>query len=209
MPSTTPPPSTSAGAQASGPAVPAVAWVDADALPLNDSERWPDLANVAQPLTDGAFETQTLCDAVPDTTLTEGTQRAQARIDRAADAWSLQQQIVRYPGGPWRRDQLAWTLFNASVDTVLNCESRVPGAHVGVSTAESDCEHFSACSQFAATIDVPDNHVAHVYLSTVSGSVTELSLSSSGRPPRPWSAPSDAEIIAAMNRQLCKAWRCG
>ena len=209
-PSTTPPPSTSASAQAAGPAVPAAAWVDADALPLNDSEHWPDLADVAQPLTDGAFEMQTLCHVVPDTTLTEGTRSARARIDRAADAWSLQQQIVHYAGDPWRRDQLAWALFNVLIDTVMNCESRVPGADVRVTTAQSDCEHFSPCSQFAATIDVPGSQVvAHVYLSSVSGSVTELSLRSSGRPRRPWSAPSDAEIIAAMTRQLCKAWRCG
>lgn len=208
-PSTTPPPSTSASAQASEPGVPAVAWVGADALPLNDSEQWPDLADVAQPLTEGAFEVQTLCDVVPDTALTEGTQMAQARIDRAADAWSLQQQIVRYPGNPWRRDQLSWSLFNALVDTVMNCEAHLPGAHVRVTTAETHCEQFRPCSQLAATIDVPGNHVAHVYLSNVSGSVTELSLSSSGRPPPAWSAPSDADVIAAMTQQLCKAWRCG
>ena len=208
-PSTTPPPSTSASAQASGPAVPAAAWVDVDALPFNDSAHWPDLADVAQPLTDGAFEMQTLCHVVPDTTLTEGTRSARARIDRAADAWSLHQQIVHYAGNPWRRNQLAWALFNALVDTVMNCESRVPGADVDVTTTESDCEHFSPCSQFAAMIDVRGNHVVLVYLSSVSGSVTELSLRSSGRPRRPWSAPGDAEIIAAMNRQLCKAWRCG
>jgi hypothetical protein len=93
---------------------------------------------------------------------------------------------------------------------VMNCESRVPGADVGVTTAESDCGHFSPCSQFAATIDIPSNQiVAHVHLLSVSGSVTELSLWSSGRPRRPWSAPSDAEVFAAMTRQLCKAWRCG
>ena len=66
------------------------------------------------------------------------------------------------------------------------------------------------CLQFAATIDVPgDQVVADVYLASLSGSVTELSLRSSGRPPRPWPAPSDAEIPAAINRQVCKAWRCG
>jgi hypothetical protein len=64
-PSTTPPPSTSASAQASGPAVPAAAWLDADALPFTDSEHWPDLADLAQPLTDGALEMQALWHVVP------------------------------------------------------------------------------------------------------------------------------------------------
>ena len=200
---------TGADSTAPRPAVPTTAWLDADALPLNDSEHWPDLSDFAQPLTDGAFEMQTLCHVVPDRTSTEGTQSARARVDRAADAWSVQQQIVHYAGDPWRRDQLAWAQFNALVDTVMNCESRVPGADVGITTAESECENFSPCSQFAAAIDIPGNQVvAHVYLTSLSGSVTELSLRSSGRPPRPWSAPSDAEILAAMNRQVCAAWRC-
>jgi hypothetical protein len=53
-----------ADSTASRPAVPAAAWLDADALPLNDREHWPDLANVAQPVTDGAFEMQTRSSAV-------------------------------------------------------------------------------------------------------------------------------------------------
>ena len=85
-------------------------------------------------------------------------------------------------GDPWRRNQLAWALFNALVDTVMNCESRVPGADVDITTAQSGLHTSDPCSQFAATIDVPgDQVVAHVYLSSVSGSVTELSLRSSGR----------------------------
>jgi hypothetical protein len=193
----------------SRPSVPAAAWLDADALPLNDIEHWPDLADRAQPLTDGAFESPALCHVAPDPTLTEGTHSARARIDRGADAWSMQQQIVHYAGDSWRTGQLAGALFNALVDTVMNCGSRAAGADVRITMAESDCVNFTPCSQFAATIDVPGTQVtAHVYLSTVNGSVTELSLWSSGRPRRPWSAPSDAEILAAMTRQLCKAWRC-
>jgi hypothetical protein len=195
---------------ASRPAVPAAVWLDAAALPLNDSEHWPDLADRAQPLTNGVFEVQALCHVAPDSTLTEGTQSARARIDRGADAWSMQQQIVHYAGDPWRTGQLAGALFNALVDTVMNCGSSTAGADVRITTAESDCENFKPCSQFAATIDVPGTQVtAHAYLSTVNGSVTELSLWASGSPRLPWSAPNDAEIFAAMTRQLCKALRCG
>ena len=117
------------------PANLAAAWLDADALPLNDSEHWPDLSDIAQPLTDGAFEMPTLCHVVPDTTLTEGTRSARARIDRAADAWSLQQQIVHYAGDPWRREQLAWALLNVLIDAAMNCGSRVLGADISVTTA--------------------------------------------------------------------------
>lgn len=142
--------------------------------------------------------------------MSDGAEGARARIDRGADAWSLQQQIVHYAGDRWRMDQLAWALFHALVETVMNCESSAPGAHVGITTAESNCENFRRCSQFAATIDVPLNQViAHVYLSSVGSSVTELSLWSSPTTGRPWSAPSDAVIFAAANRRLCAAWPCG
>jgi hypothetical protein len=200
----------SGDSQASESAVPATAWIDANALPLNDSEHWPDLAGLAQPLTDGAFEIQSLCHVAPDTTLSEGTESARARIHRSANAWSLQQQIVHYPGDPWRTGQLAWALFHSLVETVANCESSAPGTHVGITTAESRCVIFRPCSHFAATVDVPSNKVsAHVYLSTVGSSVTELSLWSSPTPSRPWSTPSDTEIFTALNRRLCTAWICG
>jgi hypothetical protein len=194
----------------SGSAIPAAAWIGANALPLNDSEHWPDLASISQPLTDGPFEIQSRCHVAPDTRLTKGAQIERARIEQGGNAWSLQQQVVHYPGDPWRMGQLASALFNSMVETVMNCESSAPGALVGVTTAESHCENVRPCSQFAATIDIPLNQViAHVYLSSVGSSVTELSLWSSRTPSRPWSAPSDADILAAMNRQLCMAWPCG
>jgi hypothetical protein len=76
----------------SGSAIPAAGWIGANALPLNVSEHWPDLASIAQPLTDGAFEIQSLCHVAP--TLTEGAQIDRARIERGGNAWSLQQQTA-------------------------------------------------------------------------------------------------------------------
>jgi hypothetical protein len=72
------------GVDTSRPAVPAAAWLDAASLPLNDIEHWPDLADLAQPLTDGAFESQALCHVPADPTLTAGTHSARARIDRSS-----------------------------------------------------------------------------------------------------------------------------
>jgi hypothetical protein len=179
-------------------------------LPLDDSEHWPDLAGLAQPWTHGAFEVQSLCHVDPDTTSSAGSQSARARIDRGANAWSLQQQIVHYVGDPWTTGQRAWALFHSLVETVMNCKSSAPGTHVDVTTAESDCANLRPCSQFAATIDVPVRQViAHVYLSSVGSSVTELSLWSSRTPSQPWSAPGDVEVFAEMNPRLCMAWPCG
>jgi hypothetical protein len=110
-------------------------------LPLNDNEHWPDLADAAQPLTDGAFEMQTPCHVVPDTTLTEGMQSARARIDHAADAWSVAAADRPLCGRSVAAEPTGVGTVQLLVDTVLNCESRVAGADVGVTTAESDCGH--------------------------------------------------------------------
>jgi hypothetical protein len=188
-------------------AVPAVAWIDANALTLNDSERWPHLASVAQLLTDSDFEISSLCHVAPEAYF-EGTESARARIDRGANRWSLQQQIVHYAGDPWTMGQRAWAVFDSLVESAMNCDSSAPGAHVGVTTPDSNCENLRPCSQFAATIDVPANNViAHVYLSAAGSAVTELSLWSSPTP-SPLSAPSDAMVFAAMNPRLCTAWPC-
>jgi hypothetical protein len=205
-----PPPNTSTSAQPSNSAVPPAAWIDANAVPLDDSEHWPDLASVAQPFTDGAFEIQSLCQVAPDTRLTAAAVSARARVDRGTNAWSLQQQIAHHAGDRWRMGQLAWALFQDLAKTVTNCEATAPGVHVDITTAESRCGFRPPCSQIAATIDVPVNQVSvHVYLSTVDTTVTELSLWSTQVPTRPWSAPPDAEIFAVMNRRLCNALPCG
>jgi hypothetical protein len=188
-------------------AVPEVAWIDANTLPLNNSERWPQLASLAQPLTDSDFEISSLCHVAPEAFF-EGTESARARIERGANRWSLQQQIVHYAGDPWTMGQRALAVFNSLVESVKNCDSSAPGAHVGITTPDSNCENLRPCSQFAATIEVPaDDVVAHVYLSSAGSAVTELSLWSSPTP-SPLSAPSDATIFDAMNPRLCTAWPC-
>lgn len=199
---------------AAATSVPAAAWISANRLPLDDSEHWPDLAGIAEAPSDNAFQAEALCRAdSPDKRLVDavGVVAARARVDKGHDEWSLQQQIVHYPGDPWRMGQTADQLFTSLQSTLTNCGSTAPGAQVTVTTPRSHCPSTQrgGCSETAAVVDVPSTQTsAHVYLASVGSSVTELAVWSTGDPAVRWSAPSDADVFSAMNPQLCTVWEC-
>lgn len=194
--------------------VPAAAWISANRLPLDDSEHWPDLAGIAEAPGDNAFQAETLCRVgAPDKRLVDavGVDAARARVDKGHDEWSVQQQIVHYPGDPWRMGQTADQLFTSLQNTVANCGSTAPGARVTVTTPRSHCPSIQrgGCSELAAAIALPSTQTsAHVYLATVGSSVTELAVWSTSSPAVGWSAPDDADVFSAMNPQLCTVWEC-
>jgi hypothetical protein len=194
--------------------VPAGAWISANQLPLDESQHWPDLAGIAEPPSDNAFQAEVLCRVgAPDTRLVDavGVDAARARVDKGHNEWSLQQQIVHYPGDPWRMGQTADQLFTSLQNTLTTCGSTAPGAQVKVSTPRSHCPSTSrgGCSDLAAVVDVPSTQTsAHVYLASVGSSVTELTVWSTGNPDVAWSAFSDEDVFSAMNPQLCTVWEC-
>ncbi|WP_142760664.1 hypothetical protein [Mycobacterium sp. MFM001] len=194
--------------------VPAAAWISASQLPMADSQHWPDLAGIAEAPGDNAFQTEALCRAdAPDKRLVDavGVDAARARVDMGHDEWSLQQQIVHYPGDPWRMGQTADQLFTSLQNTLTNCGSTAPGAQVTVTTPRSHCPSIQrgGCSEMAAVVDVPSTQTsAHIYLASVGSSVTELAVWSTGSPGVAWSAPGDANVFSTMNPQLCTVWEC-
>lgn len=199
-------------ASATPTAVPPAAWANTAQLPLAAAEHWPDLTTVAQPLTDGTSRIYELCDVTPppESRWAAGD-AARARVDGGDGGWSLQQQIIHYPGDTWTMGQTADAVFTALRDALTNCASTAPGTQVTMTTPQQRCADIpkGRCVQLAAVIDDPDRHQsAHIYLSSPGSSVTELSVWSSGSPSGPWSAPGDAEVFAAMNPQLCTVWEC-
>lgn len=192
--------------------VPAAAWVSPNRLPLADTQHWPSLDTVAQPLTDGTSRVYELCQTAPSSDARwQGNDAARARVDNGADHWSVQQQIIHYPGDPWTMGQTADALFVALQNTLTHCAATAPGAQVTITTPRSHCSDIQRgrCVRFAATIEIPDKQIAaHIYLSSPGSSVSELSLWSSGTPGVPWSAPADDDVFAAMNPQLCTEWEC-
>lgn len=192
--------------------VPAAAWTNPNRLPLADVQHWPNLDTVAQPLTDSTSRVYELCQTAPaNDARWHGGDAARARVDNRTDRWSVQQQIIHYPGDPWTMGQTADALFVALQNTLTHCATTAPGAQVTITTPRSHCNDIprGRCIRLAATIEIPDKPIAaHIYLSSPGSSVSELSLWSSGSPSVPWSAPADDEVFAAMNPQLCTVWAC-
>ncbi len=199
---------------AAATSVPAAAWISTNRLPLDDSQHWPDLAGIAEAPNDNAFQAELLCRArAPDKRLVDavGVDAARARVDKGHNEWSLQQQIVHYPGDPWRMGQTADQLFTSLQNTLTNCGPTAPGARVTVTTPRSHCPSIQrgGCSEIAAVVDMPSTQTsAHVYLASVGSSVTELAVWSTGDPGVGWSAPSDEDVFSAMNPPLCAVWEC-
>ncbi|SRX92942.1 hypothetical protein MSP7336_01171 [Mycobacterium shimoidei] len=192
--------------------IPAAAWADRNRLPLAETQHWPSLDTVARPLSDGTSRIYQLCQTAPaDQERWQGDDAARARVDNGAQGWSLQQQIIHYPGDTWTMGQAADALFTALENALSHCATTAPGAQVTITSPASRCEDIARgrCVRLAATIEIPDKQTsAHVYLSSPGSSVSELSLWSSGASHVAWSAPSDREVFAAMNPQLCTVWEC-
>lgn len=187
--------------------VPPHAWASAPSLPLADSQHWPDLASVSEPLDGRAFFAEELCGFHPSPKRQFSSDQARARIDGGPGKWSLQQQIVHFPGDLAATAARAGALFDSVVDALARCPAQAPRTVVDITTPREPCAP-QRCTQTAATVRAPDGMTAHVYLSTVGGSVAELVLWSVGAPDVPWPEPPDDAVLAAINPPLCGAWPC-
>lgn len=199
---------------AAATAVPAAAWISAGQLPLDATQHWPDLASIAEAPADNAFRIEQLCRVdAPAHRLVDatGADAGRAGVDNGQAEWSLQQQIVHYPGDTWRMGQTADALLTSLQNTLSSCSSTAPGTQAKVTTPRSRCpsSQRGGCSQLAATVDVPAQQTsAHVYLASVGSSVSELTMWSTGTPGVAWTDISDEDVFAAMNPQLCTVWEC-
>lgn len=200
------PTTTSPKAAAASTTVPPAAWIPSAKLPLADSENWPELSTVAEPLGTNSFQVTELCSGTPFAV--GDADNARAVVDNGADNWSAEQVIVHYPGDPWTMGQTAHAVFTTLQSTLTGCKSA--SAQVSVTTApNTHCPSVQRgpCNQVAAEIDLPDKH-AHVYLAAVGSAITELTVWSTGSPATPWTATDDEGVFAAMNPQLCTVWEC-
>ncbi|SUA31499.1 metallo-beta-lactamase superfamily protein,putative [Mycolicibacterium fortuitum] len=192
--------------------VPAAAWIDPDRLPASGVDHWPAFAAIAGPPTGNAFRAEDLCQiTAPAKRLigADGIDVARARADNSADQWSVQQQILHYPGDPWTMGQTAHQLFTELHNVITHCATSATGTRLTVTTAASHCPSIErgGCKQFAASIEnLAEKRTAHLYLAVVGSSVTELSLWTAN--PSPVPPPDDTAIFSAMNPQLCKIWEC-
>jgi hypothetical protein len=190
--------------------LPSTVWIATDAVPMSAGQHWPALAGVAQRFYGEAFAIQALCHVAPAADEFAGAEGAYARVQRQSGNWSLQQQILHFPGDPWQAGQVAASAYASLVDTLNDCATTEPDAHVTITTPDSHCvDVIGGCTAVAATIDVPSQRiVSHVYLSSAGSSVSELSVWSSPTPSPPWAGAGDAGVLEAMNAPLCAVWPC-
>ncbi|ULN47488.1 hypothetical protein MI170_30320 [Mycolicibacterium goodii] len=187
--------------------IPQHAWAAAQSLPLADTEHWPDLASVAEPLDGRPFFAEEICGFNPSPKRQFSSDQARARVDQGPGKWSLQQQIVHFPGEAASSSERAGALFSSVVDALARCPAQVPGAAVDVTTQPGSCAP-QRCTQTAAVVRTPDGVTAHVYLAVAGGSVAELTVFSAGAPDVPWVAPADDAVLAAIIGPVCATWEC-
>lgn len=195
------------GLAAAGPPepIPPRAWTPADSLPLADIQHWPDLASVAEPLEGRPFFAEEACGVSPSPKRQFSSEQARARVESGPGRWSLQQQIVHFPGQA--SSDRAGQLFDSVADALARCSTLAPGVVADITTPREPCapQH---CTQTAATLRTPGGVTAHLYLSVIGAGVSELAVWSVGVPDVPWSAPPDDAVLAAINAPLCATWRC-
>ncbi|MFB7615448.1 hypothetical protein [Kitasatospora sp. NPDC056181] len=209
-------PSTAAAKPSSaGPAVskdiPAGAWINPRAIPLDATYKWPAPAAGAKGVSGKpTFKLQELCHSKlsqDNESLGAGRAAAQSVIGAGgADQWQAQQTLL-YQGDPRPSSgiaQSAHLVLGDLEDEVKNCAKTVPGATVKV-TSPADAMYF------AATVTVPQaggtTVTLHEYLTAPDGTVNELSLwtaaKTGAQPKVPWAGPADADVTKAMDAALC------
>ena len=118
---------TSGGAVAAPPdPIPPNAWAPARSLPMDDTQHWPDLASVAEPLDGRPFFAEEICGFNPSPKRQFSSDQARARVDRGPGRWSLQQQIVHFPGQVASSSERAGALFSSVVDALAKCPAQGP-----------------------------------------------------------------------------------
>ncbi|MEU6235604.1 hypothetical protein [Kitasatospora sp. NPDC047058] len=191
--------------------IPAGAWIDPHAVPLDSTYHWPAPATTAKGVTGTpVFKLQELCHAKlnPDhESLGAGRAAAQAVLGAGgADQWQAQQTLL-YEGDPRPSSgvaQSAHLVFDDLREEVKGCAKTLPGATVKVTSPED-------ANYFAATVTVPQAGgtvvTLHEYLSNPDGTVDELAVWTStktgAQPKVAWAGPADADVAKAMDSALC------
>ncbi len=191
--------------------IPATAWIEPWAIPMNANYRWPALASVAVPVASARFTFEELC-GTPRPLGDPRDYAVAARATIAAPAtppghWQLRAQILHWRGETWRGGELANDVFDSAVAALRSCQRTAPQFSPSITTDEP--------GRLAAVISGPQ--IVHQYLiadphsSTVSELVFWTTPGAGAGPAVPWPAVSDAQVLDAMSAPLCGAYlaSCG
>ena len=183
--------------------IPNSAWIDATAIPLNSTYRWPGLAGVAVTAINPRFRFEEACASPPVPDDPRGyAVAARAMVPQPEGQWQLQVQVMHWRGETWRGGQLASAVFDKAVAALRGCQLTSPLTSPSLTT--------DAPNRMAAVVSgvLPGQAVLHEYLlvNPYNSTVVEVALWASTPPRVNWPAVADAQILDAMNAPLCTAY---
>lgn len=181
--------------------IPATAWIDSGAIPLNAKYAWPDLAGIALPVQRPRFRFEELCATPP----TAGDPRefavaARAALTNPAGQWQLQVQVLHWRGDSWYGGQLADQVLTSAAAALRSCRA------TGVSPSVTTDQPGRIAAVFSVAGTAPT--ILHQYLLShpQSGSVVELAMWASSPPADNWPVIPDAQVLDALLAPLCVAY---
>lgn len=184
--------------------IPAAAWIEPWAIPMNTTHHWPRPAQVAVPVPAPRFKFEEICATPPP----RDDPRSFAVAARAAVAsppgrWNLQAQVLHWRGDTGQGGAWAMQVHDAAVAALRSCQVSAPQYSPTLTTADD--------GRLAAVISGP--HVVHQYLfaDPFNSSVSELVLWTTPGPAVAWPLVPDDRVLDALEAALCGAYlaSCG
>jgi hypothetical protein len=170
----------------------------------NTTVTWPPLANLAAPVLRPRFYAEELCSIVlpPDDPRSYAV-AAKAEVPAPPGQWQMRAQIIHWRGDTATGGQLVAAAFEQAKAALRACQVVTPPFSPSLTTDRD--------GRLAAVITGPQ--LVHQYLVAhpQSSTIAELVFWAPTPPLAPWSAPPDAQVLAAMTRALCAAYlsSCG
>lgn len=181
--------------------IPATAWINARAVPLDSQYHWPAMAGVAVAMTRATprFRFEQVC-ATPrfPQDFRNSAVAGRVTVVHPDGQWQLQAQVLHWRGDTARGGRLAAAVFGAAVTALRACQLGAPMQSPSITDDEP--------TRMAAVVSGPV--IMHTYLvaHTWSSTISELTLWSSGPPRVPWPVISDAAVLDALLTPLCEAY---
>lgn len=183
--------------------IPDSAWIDATALPLYSTYRWPGLAGVAVTATNPRFRFEEACSSppAPDDPRSYAV-AARAVVPQPEGQWQLQVQVMHWRGETWRGGQLASAVFDKGVAALRACQLTSPLTSPSLTT--------DSTNRMAAVVSgvLPGQGVLHQYLlvNPYNSTVVEVAMWTTVPPRADWPPVPDTQVLDAMNAPLCTAY---
>lgn len=183
--------------------IPATAWIDTAALPLDAKYSWPPLADRAVPAPRPRFYFEDACGTSP----APGDPRsyvvaAKATVANPPGQWQLQAQVLHWRGETWMGAQLADDTVHSAAGALRACQSDAPQVSPSVTTDQP--------GKLAAVLTIAGTPTTIVHQYVVShppsGTLVELAMWATSPPLDTWRAIPDEQVFDALLAPLCEAY---